>query len=71
MVDLPLLESEPSLDLNEPQRNRNLAAERWLGPAPSCAELTRLNGVPEGLTTKIRNGALRLLQCVYFGVCDE
>jgi hypothetical protein len=26
-------------------------------------------GVPVGLTTKIRNGALRLLQYVYFGVC--
>jgi hypothetical protein len=28
-------------------------------------------GVPVGLTAKIRNVALRLLQCVYFGVCDE
>jgi hypothetical protein len=26
-------------------------------------------GVPVGLTAKIRNVALRLLQCVYFGVC--
>jgi hypothetical protein len=26
-------------------------------------------GVPVGLTTKIRNGALRRLQYVYFGVC--
>jgi hypothetical protein len=26
-------------------------------------------GVPVGLTTKIQNVALRLLQCVYFGVC--
>jgi hypothetical protein len=41
MVDLPLLESEPSLNLNEPQRNRNLAAERW----PSVPRLP----VPSGL----------------------
>src|ERR1700740_2949697 len=36
MIDLPELESGvSSLDLNEPQRNRNLAAERGASPAGS------------------------------------
>jgi hypothetical protein len=39
--------------------------------SPDCtreASVPRL-GVPVGLTAKIRNVALRPLQCVYFGVC--
>ena len=32
---------------------------------------TCFDAVPKGLTAKIRNGALRLLLCVYFGVWNE
>jgi hypothetical protein len=52
-------------------------SENRLGAAqvrafPRARVLSRPGSNPKGLTAKIRNGALRLLQCVlFFGVCDE
>ena len=43
--------------------------ERLLRLCP--ADSTCFDAVPKGLTAKIRNGALRLLLYVYFGVWNE
>jgi hypothetical protein len=60
-----ITKNQLAMDWLRPRSRRVSHAEKSREEAGSRPRL----GVLVGLTARIRNGALRLLQCVHFGVC--